>query len=550
MPVLTNDTTPDAAPDTSAPVPTTPPADTTGTNGRNRRPWLIAGAVLLAVGAAAGVLVTTSGDGDDATAEPVTLRAVEATVSDLVEFSELDGTLTWADQQTLTAANAGLVTEIVPTGSTVTRGDVAYELDAVPTTVFYGDLGLYRPLAEGDTGDDVAILEANLAALGHHTSLDDDGNEIDTGFVVDGVFDSATAEAVEAWQAELGVAETGVVQPTDVVVVPGPSLVTDASVERGDRVATGAPLVTLTLGSSVATGHTAHDGEIDVVVTAGSEIRSGDVVYTVDEQPVIALLVEDPAEFDRDLVDGIADGDDIAVVEQMLSDLGYDAGGDLEVDDEFEAATAEAIEDWEDDLADRYDEFDADGGIDLDDLWIVAADGPITVGTITTHDADVTASGSEFFSTTDGAIGRIVSTEIDVAEQDKLALGTIVDVELPDGSTVPGEVTDVATSSSVDPMDPTAEPTLAVEITVGELPEAYATSNELDVDIQIVEDLAAGATIVPASALISLGDGTYVVEVPFADGTTQFVPVEPGMFADGDVEVTGIEPGTPVVVPS
>ena len=42
----------------------------------------------------------------------------------------------------------------------------------------------------------------------------------------------------------------------------------------------------------------------------------------------------------------------------------------------------------------------------------------------------------------------------------------------------------------------------------------------------------------------------FAVEVVTGSASTQFIAVDPGMFADGFVEVTGIEPGTAVVVPS
>ena len=88
-----------------------------------------------------------------------------------------------------------------------------------------------------------------------------------------------------------------------------------------------------------------------------------------------------------------------------------------------------------------------------------------------------------------------------------------------------------------------------VEIALPSVPESAAGLNELDVDIRLVDELAAAATVVPASALVVTADGGYAVEM--VDGTaTTYVAVEPGMFADGFVEVTGIEPGTAVVVPS
>ena len=73
--------------------------------------------------------------------------------------------------------------------------------------------------------------------------------------------------------------------------------------------------------------------------------------------------------------------------------------------------------------------------------------------------------------------------------------------------------------------------------------------NQVDVQIKLVKKIAAGATVVPVSALVATGDGNFAVEAATTPGTT-FVHVDPGMFIDGWVEVTGIQPGTQVVGPS
>ena len=82
------------------------------------------------------------------------------------------------------------------------------------------------------------------------------------------------------------------------------------------------------------------------------------------------------------------------------------------------------------------------------------------------------------------------------------------------------------------------------------MPPSTAGLNELDVEVKIVDELAVAATVVPASALVATLDGGFAVEVVTGSASTQFIAVDPGMFADGFVEVTGIEPGTAVVVPS
>jgi hypothetical protein len=143
-----------------------------------------------------------------------------------------------------------------------------------------------------------------------------------------------------------------------------------------------------------------------------------------------------------------------------------------------------------------------------------------------------------------------VSTSIPVSDQDQLPLGADVDVEFPDGDVVIGSVTSVASSSTVDPADPEADPELAVEITLTSVPESVAGLNELDVTVKLVDTAALQVTTVPVSALVAVGDGEYAVQTVDGSGATQFVAVDPGMFSDGFVEVGGIPAGTQVVVPA
>lgn len=514
-----------------------------------RRRYAALAAIVVAVAAAGGLyLLVAGGDDGDADGAEVTPRtAVEATQGDLVEFTELAGTLGYPNTLAVSVGEAGTITAVADDGDVMERGSVLYELDAQPVTVFYGTLPAYRTLTEGDEGDDVAQLEANLASLGYHADHDADGNEIDDGFFVDGVFDDATTEAVLRWQADIGAAETGVVALDDIVVVEGSAVVSDVAAAVGDRVQPGAPVADLNLAERADAFHSAHGGQVEVVAPVGETVTGGDVLYTVDGDPVLAVVTDDDLTLDRDLSLGVADGEDIEAVERMLVDAGFDVDSTLDVDEEFDEITSEALEALWESLDADYD-LDVVGSIQADQLVVVPVDARID--TITTHEGDIVATGAELFRWSSGSDGRIVTTAIAVDDQDRLAEGDVVDVELPDGTVLAGTVTAVAVSSTVDATDPTAEPVLAVEIALDAVPESVADLNELQVDVLIVDELVTGAVLVPVTALVATGDGDYAVEVVGADAvSTTFVAVEPGMFADGSVAVTGIEAGTVVVVP-
>ncbi|MEM9514272.1 MAG: peptidoglycan-binding protein [Actinomycetota bacterium] len=519
-----------------------------GRNGRRLRwKWIAAIVVIAGVAAAAAVVVSSSESGTTTDAEPITLQAVTAETTDLVEFTDLSGTLRYANATTVGAGGDGVITALVADGATVVQGDELYSVNEQPAVVFYGDVPLYRELTDGATGDDVLMLEQNLSMLGYQVAeLDDDGSPVDEDFNVDGVFDAATTDAVERWQDDLGVEPTGVVTPSAVVVLGGPSEVTGVSVDLGSQVQAGTPVLDLNQVAAVTPGvFSQSGGGVELLVTDGQALVSGDVVYSIDGFPVTAIVTS--VDFDRELDDGVDDGADVAELEAMLLALGYDAEGTLIVDEVFDDATESALSDWQADLENTFEAVDVDGALDLDEIVIVEPG--TTVGTVLLPEPSVVASGTELWTTTVDTTERVVDTAIGVAEQDLLAEGTAVDVEFPDGEVVVGTVRSLATSSTTDPADPTADATLAVEIVVQSVPDSVAALNELDVVVKLVDDIAEGVTAVPVSALVAVGDGRYAVEVVTNAGT-EFVAVTPGMFSNGLVEVDGISAGTQVVVPS
>jgi len=521
--------------------------DHTTRRARRRWPWVVAAVGVAGIALAASTLVLDGGDDVAESNEPesVTLTAVSAEVRDLIEFDELDGRMIYADIKPISSGTEGVITSLLDSSDAIERGTVLYTINAAPTTVFYGTIPFYRSVEEGSVGDDVLVLEKNLAALGYHSFEDEDGNMVDTEFVVDGVYDQSTTDAVVRWQEDAGIEESGIVAASDVIVLGGPAVVSSVTTDVGRRVNVGSPIMELNMVGTADTAHYEHSGEIETFVTSGQELASGDVLYSVDGRAVTAMISD--ATFDRDIEDGIDAGDDILAVEEMLVSLGYDANGDLDVDDVFDEDTEQAIIEWEEDLQNTFEAVVVDGVVSLDEI-VIFETGTVA-GSVVDDDEGFVASGSVLWSSSTETTARIIETSIAVADQDKLAEGNVVDIEFPDGDIVQGTVVTVATSTTTDPMNPDADPTIAVEISVTEVPASASDLDQVDVRIKLVEEIAAGATVVPVSALVATGDGNFAVEAVTTTGTT-FVQVDPGMFSDGWVEVTGIQPGTQVVVPS
>jgi hypothetical protein len=194
------------------------------------RPKLLftAAAVVLVGAAVAGLALALGSAAKEPVANPALPPATaKVTRTTLVETKKVSGTLGYGDPVPVSTAQTGTLTWIAPVGSTVTRGEPLFKLDERPVVALYGSLPLYRPLRAGVQGADVNQFEENLSKLGH------------TGFTVDDTYTAATATAVRSWQADVGPAKTGSVEPGQLVVIPGAVRVAEHTARVGDRIGGG-----------------------------------------------------------------------------------------------------------------------------------------------------------------------------------------------------------------------------------------------------------------------------------------------------------------------
>ncbi|MGI9621292.1 MAG: hypothetical protein ACR2PK_00540, partial [Acidimicrobiales bacterium] len=121
-----------------------------------------------------------------------------------------------------------------------------------------------------------------------------------------------------------------------------------------------------------------------------------------------------------------------------------------------------------------------------------------------------------------------------------LAEGDSVDIEMPDGTVVPGtidEIADVATQRLDPQTGASADPTIAVTATFVGAPPA-GTFDAAPVDVIVTTEVAEQVMTVPVPALVALAEGGHAVEL-IVDGGTQLIAVELGDFVDDFVEVEG-----------
>jgi peptidoglycan hydrolase-like protein with peptidoglycan-binding domain len=276
-------------------------------------------------------------------------------------------------------------------------------------------------------------------------------------------------------------------------------------------------------------------GTLTAVADGGTRVTRGHALYKVDDEPVTLMYGAIPAY--RPLADG-AEGPDVRQLESNLTALGY---GGLTVDDQYTAATSDAVSAWQADQG-----VEETGTVQLG--RVVFAPGEVRVDSVAVGAGEPVAPGKPVLAYT--GVAKAVVVDLEPADQRMAVPGAAVGVALPDGSTTNGKIAEVVTV--IEPGDGQGEePTTKVRVVVS-LPdqkaaEAYALAS---VDVTFTADQRENVLTVPVAALVALSEGGFGVEV--VDGSrSRFVPVRTGLFAGGRVEVSGegITEGVKVGVP-
>ncbi|MGW6198691.1 peptidoglycan-binding protein [Kribbella sp. NPDC055110] len=192
---------------------------------------------VLAAGGAASAFLVSRGDTSQATnpaAQAVPINTTKVTQQTLKDTETQDGSLGFGPSSSAVNRVAGTVTAVPDSGQELRRGNTVYSIDNKPTTLLYGALPAYRRLAIGTEGTDVLQLEQNLKAMGY------------SGFTVDDEYTDATAAAVEEWQEDLGLDETGVVELGSVLFAPGHLRVDSVQAEESSPLGPNQPVLSYT----------------------------------------------------------------------------------------------------------------------------------------------------------------------------------------------------------------------------------------------------------------------------------------------------------------
>lgn len=278
---------------------------------------------------------------------------------------------------------------------------------------------------------------------------------------------------------------------------------------------------------------------------AGEEISRGHRAYAVDGHGVPLFYGSTPLW--RPLSEGVDDGHDVYEIEHNLAELGYGSG--MTVDDDFTAATADAVEAWQDDRGVAVTGSVAPGDVLMEPEALrvtkrTAAPGAAATGPL------YSASGTR----------RVVTVKMPVDQQQLARRGARVRVDLPGGKTVTGRVSDIGTvaqggggddDSGSGADSDVANATIDVDVTLTRASDA-GRLDKAPVTVEFAGSERKNVLAVPVTALLARPGGGYVVEAVDAEGHRRSVPVRLGVFAQSEVEVSGpgVVEGMRVEVPS
>jgi hypothetical protein len=288
-------------------------------------------------------------------------------------------------------------------------------------------------------------------------------------------------------------------------------------------------------------------GTVTWLPNVGQVIENGQVLYRVDEAPVVLLSGSTPAY--RPLAEGASAADvtgaDVAQLNHDLVALGYVNSGDMDRTwDEFTWATKVGVERLQAHLG-----LAQTGMLSLGNVVFLP-----TAARVTLLQAILggPATGPVLSAT---STARTVSVALDADLQSAVKAGDPVTITLADGRPTPGVVTSVGTVASVPSNNSSGSnggPTVPVQIMPTD-PSATGSLDQIPVEVAITDQTVHDVLAVPVNALLARSGGGYAVEVVASNGAHRLVPVTPGLFDDaaGVVQVSGprLAAGQRVVVP-
>jgi multidrug efflux pump subunit AcrA (membrane-fusion protein) len=275
----------------------------------------------------------------------------------------------------------------------------------------------------------------------------------------------------------------------------------------------------------------------------GDRIECGDVLYRVNDKPVLLLCGSTPAY--RSLSKGDS-GADVTELNANLVELGYATRAQLGPSSgSFSAATASALEK----LQSRLGE-DRTGSLKLGQAVFLPES--VRIAEVTGELGGSAQPGAHVLHATSGTLE--VQVALDPSQQGAVKTGDPAQITLPGNTSVTGKVDRLGRVAQVPAGqdDNAGGATIPAYISLDD-PEKARGLDKAPVQVEITTRGVESALSVPVTAIVGRSGGGFAVEVVRDGGRRELVAVKPGLFdtAGGRVQVEGdLRQGEQVVVPS
>jgi peptidoglycan hydrolase-like protein with peptidoglycan-binding domain len=279
-------------------------------------------------------------------------------------------------------------------------------------------------------------------------------------------------------------------------------------------------------------------GTLTALVSQGTRVDTGDVVFRIDDRPSVVMLGDDVAY--RDLAEGVVDGPDVAQLEENLAALGFTDAGQLDVDEHFDDHTTAAVQDWQTRLG-----VEATGSVALGDVLFLPQ--PATVVATAATVGDPVQPGARLLDVTADTL--VATGGLPVGRRSSVRKGSAATVTLTDGSTVNGSVLTVGSDATRAEEAPITESNVEITIQLNSTDSAAAV-DAADVTMAVTTATRGAVLAIPVAAILDGGDGQTAVQVPSGEAARP-VPVETGLAAGGYVEIArgALDEGDAVLLP-
>lgn len=276
---------------------------------------------------------------------------------------------------------------------------------------------------------------------------------------------------------------------------------------------------------------------------SGDKVDCGDVLYRVNDNPVLLLCGSTPAY--RSLAEGDS-GPDVTELNANLVHLGYATRAQLDPSsDRFSSATASALEKLQAKLGE-----DRTGSLKLGQAVFLPE--RVRVATVTGELAATAQLGAQVLYATSDTLE--VQLALDPSQQDEVKAGDRAQITLPGNRSVTGKVDRLGRVAQI----PAGQDNNAGGATIPAFislddPAKARGLDRAPVQVEITTRGVESALSVPVTAILGRSGGGFAVEVVRAGARRELVAVKLGQFdtAGGRVEVEGaLRVGDRVVMPS